>query len=185
MNVQPRILSLVLFDGEFSPYPPVCEGGFVTIFHALEPSSGLLLYFWVSFRVSVDLDVDLEEVLDGVLSQSFLVAVFLKTGSDETELERSIRPRPADFKGANHLSTPIPKIVHRSNIPSVGLVEVCEVCADDCRSEVTDVEVLGYIGGRVLNNNFLSLPRIVPPVIGLTGGRVLSQVVNLGQDFLE
>jgi hypothetical protein len=131
MNVQPRILSLVLFDGEFSPYPPICEGGFITVFHAFEPGSGLLLYFRVRFCVSVDLDVDLEEVLDGVLPQSFLVAVFLKTGSDKTELERRVRSRPVRFSGANHLSTPIPKIVHRSNVPSVGLVEVCEVCADD------------------------------------------------------
>ena len=131
MNVQPRILSFVLFDGEFSPCPPVLECRLITALHTLKPSSGFLLYFGILFGVGVHLDVDLEEVFDGVLSESFLVAVFLKTGSDETELEWSVRPGPIRFNWANYLSTPVPKIVHRNDIPSVGLVEVREVGPDD------------------------------------------------------
>jgi len=77
------------------------------------------------------LDVDFEEVLDGVLSESFIIAVFLKTGSDETKLEWSVRPGSIRFNGANYLSTPVPKVVHRNDIPSVGLVEVCEVGPDN------------------------------------------------------
>ena len=131
MNVQPRILPLVLFDGKLPPYPPVLEGGLITVLHTLEPSSSFLLYFWILFGVGVHFDVDLEEMLDGVLSEFFLVAIFLKTTSDKTKLERGVRARPKQFNGANYLGTPISKVVHRNDIPSVGLVEVCEVGPDD------------------------------------------------------
>ena len=50
---------------------------------------------------------------------------------------------------------------------------------------MTDVEVLGYIGGRVLDDDFLSLPRVIAPIIELASGRVLGRVVNLGQHFLK
>ena len=91
------------------------------------------------------MDVDLKEVLDGVLPESFLVTVFLETGSDETKLGWSVRSRSAQFIDVNHLGTPIPKVVHRSDVPSVSLVEVREVGPDNGRSEVPDVEVLGDI----------------------------------------
>lgn len=112
MNVQPCVLSLVLFDGEFSPQPPVLEGGLITILHTLEPSRGGLLDFWILVSVGVHLDIDLEEVLDGVLPEFLLIAVFLKPGSDKTKLEWSVRPRLIQLDGANHLCTPVPKIVH-------------------------------------------------------------------------
>ena len=131
MNVQPSILSFVFFDGELSPYPPVLEGKLITVLHAPEPSSGFLLHPWILFGIGVHLDVDFEEVLDGVLFESFVIAVFLKTGSDETKLEWSVRPVSIRFSGANYLSTPVPKVVHRNNIPPVGLVEVCEVGPDN------------------------------------------------------
>jgi len=86
MDIQPGILSLVLLDREFSPHPPVLESGLVPIFHALEPSGSFFLHFWVAFCVGVNFNIDLEEVLDGILPQSFLVAVFLETGSDQTKL---------------------------------------------------------------------------------------------------
>lgn len=123
-------------------------------------------------------------MLDGVLPELFLVAVFLKTGSDKTKLERNVRSRPTRLHVENHLSTPVPKVVHRGDIPSVGLVEVCEVGSDDGRSKVTDVEVLGNVGGRILNDDFLPLPRIIASVFGLASGRVLGQVMNLSQDLL-
>ena len=57
-----------------------------------------------------------------------------------------------------HLSAPVPKIVDRCDVPAVGLVEVCEIASYDGRSKMTDVEVLGDIGGRIFDDNLLSLP---------------------------
>ena len=173
MNAQPGVLFLVLLDGEFSPYPPVFEGGLIAVLHALEPSSSFLLYFRVLVSVGVDLDVDLKEVPDSVLSEFFLIAVFLETGSDKTELGQGVRPRPYSSKDTDHLSAPIPKVVDRSDVPPVGLVEVCEVGPNDSRSEVPDVEVLGNVRGGVLNDDSLPLPRIIPSIFRLAGGRVL------------
>jgi len=48
-----------------------------------------------------------------------------------------------------------------------------------------DVEVLGNVRGGILNDDFLPLPRVVSPIFRLASGRVLGQVVNLGQDLLE
>ena len=62
------------------------------------------------------------------------------------------------LNGANYLSTPIPEVIDRSDLPPVGFVEVCEVGPNDGRSEVPDVEVLGNVRGRVLDDNFLPLP---------------------------
>jgi hypothetical protein len=93
MNVQPGIFFLVLLDREFSPYPPVLEGGLIPVLHTLEPSCSHLLYFGVVFSVPVDFDIDLEEMLDGVLSKLFVVTVFFETTGDEAKLGLRVRPR--------------------------------------------------------------------------------------------
>jgi hypothetical protein len=97
-------------------------------------------------------------MLDGIRPESFLVAVFLETGSDKTKLGWMVRPRLTRVNDVGHLSTPIPKVVDRGDVPPVGLVEVCEVGTDDGRPKVSDVEVLGDVGGGVLNNDFLPFP---------------------------
>lgn len=92
MNVQPGILFLVFLDRKFSPYPPVLEGGLVTVLHTLKPTSSFLLHFRIIFGVGVNLNIDFKEVFDGVLSERFLVSVFLKTSGNEAKLGWSIRP---------------------------------------------------------------------------------------------
>ena len=60
-----------------------------------------------------------------------------------------------------YLSSPVTKVVERDDLPAARAVQVGEECADDGTSEVADVEGLGDVWGRVLDDKSLALPEVV------------------------
>ena len=105
VHVQPRVLLLVLFDRQLPPHAPVLERLLVAVLHALEERARGVVNRRISVGVLINLDVDIEQVLNGVFLESLLVAVLLEADGDETEL-----------------LSPITKVVERDDLPAARTV---------------------------------------------------------------
>lgn len=93
----------------------------------------------------VDLDVDIEQVVDGILEKLLLATVLLETQCQYTVL-----------------LAPVTEVVDANHIPASGLVEVGEETANDGASQVTGVEGFGNVGrGELDDDALLSLGRVV------------------------
>lgn len=88
---------------------------------------------------AVDLDVDVEQVVDGVLGQLLLATEHLETIGKQTVL-----------------LTPITKVVHLDDVPSHDRVEVGKETTDDGTAQVTSMEGLGDVGRRELDDDPLA-----------------------------
>ena len=88
VNIQPIILFGVLLDRQFPPHSPILQSLLIAIFHPLKPLCGFDLDVRVCLGILVNLDIDFEKVLDGVLLQLLPVSVFLEADGDQTELSK-------------------------------------------------------------------------------------------------
>ncbi len=86
VHVQARVLLRVLAHGQLAPHAPVLQRLLVAVLHPPEPRRGLVAHGRVLLRLRADLHVDLEQVLDRVLFERFLVAVLFESDRDEAEL---------------------------------------------------------------------------------------------------
>lgn len=80
-----------------------------------------------------------------------------------------------------HLRAPISQIVHRHDIPSASLVQICQKSANDGRAEVSDVEALRDVRRRVLDHDFLARAGRVRAILGLARWRVMREPMDLRQ----
>lgn len=71
-----------------------------------------------------------------------------------------------------HLGTPITQVVHRLDIPTARLVEVSKERADNSAPKMADMERLGYVRRRVLDDDRFTLARVVGAVTRVFRGRI-------------
>jgi len=86
----------------------------------------------------VDLDVDIEQVVDGVLVQGLLVTEVLESVGQKTVL-----------------LTPVTEVVHLDHFPSHHSVEVGKETTNDGTAQMTSMERLGNVGRGELNDDLL------------------------------
>jgi len=105
-----------------------------------------------NYGTYVDFDVDIEQVLDGVLQQLLLRSVTLESNSQETVL-----------------LAPVTEVVHADSIVAVGIQNVADKGSNDGTTQVSGVEGLGNVGRTELNNNLLVLAQVVasPALLGV------------------
>jgi len=65
----------------------------------------------------------------------------------------------------------------------MSLVQVCEEGTDNGAPQVSEVEIFEDVWGRVLNDNFFTLPRIVETVFGLSRECKTAESVYLVENF--
>ena len=157
VDVEAGVGVLVADNGEITEALPHGEGVGVAVGHLLEVLAGLLVQavglesrnvlagllalgelLLLGGHLGVDADVELEEVVDGVLLEGLLVTVLLVGKGQKTVL-----------------LTPVAEVVDAGDIPAGAGVEVGEETTDDGGTEMASVEGLGDVGGRELDDDLL------------------------------
>lgn len=157
VDVEAGVGVLVTNNGEITEALPHGEGIGVAVGHLLEVAAGLLVQavglegrnilagllalgelLLLGGHLGVDADVELEEVVDGVLLEGLLVAVLLVGEGQETVL-----------------LTPVAEVVDADDIPAGAGVEVGEETTDDGGTEMASVEGLSNVGGGELDDDAL------------------------------
>ncbi|TKW55362.1 hypothetical protein CTA1_4108 [Colletotrichum tanaceti] len=184
VDVEAGVRLLVAGDAEIAEAPPLRDGGLVAGDHGLEVFAGLLveavvlegrdvlaglllggdLLFLVAHG-GVDLDIDLVQVVDGVLLEGVLAAEAV-----EAESQQAV------------LLAPIAEVVDAGDIPAGAVVEVGDEAADDGASQMAGVEGLRNVGGGELDDDLLLAQGRVLGVLEAVVG-VLAEGLAAGADL--
>ncbi|PPQ83559.1 hypothetical protein CVT25_006795 [Psilocybe cyanescens] len=100
--------------------------------------------------------------------------------NDEEEPRTDVQAMRSETKNA-HLCASIPQIIHRDNLPSTRLIQVLEERADDRPPQMPNLERLGCVRRRVLDDDFLALAGVIRAVLQLPQWRVAREGINLGE----
>lgn len=108
--------------------------------------------FGMLFRLFVDLDINVVQMLDGILLQLLFRAEFFESDRNETKLGANLLERAAFMRGAfrkTNLFSPVTEVVHGRDTPTCRRVEVGEEGADNRRTEMADVKLLRNVGRAI------------------------------------
>lgn len=110
-----------------------------------------------------------------------------KNQSEKDEWDRA-RTRTRDDqwesqKQESHLSSPISQVIHGNDAPPTRLVQIRKERADDSAAQMSNMEGLGDVRRRILDDDFLALACVVRAVRSLTSGRVARKSVDLVEHF--
>ena len=122
---------------------PYAECFLVSIFHLVEPCSCLVNKLWILVSLFMELHIQLHELWDSILLNSFLWT-----------------PCLVSYDKLTKLCAPIAKVIYSYNIVSKLGMNLVKRVTDYCSSEMANVEILCNVRRWVVNTYGLSLAYI-------------------------
>lgn len=99
-------------------------------------------------RTYINGDIDMEQMIDWVIDQSFFAAITFITNSKETVL-----------------LSPVTKVVHRDGLPAISVINIANETTNNGRSQVTSVERLCNVRRGILDNDGFAFARFVATIL--------------------